>query len=434
MKTKSAVNRIVVTLLCFVMMLGIFATPIFADSETSITRLGGENRFETSTVISREGWDSSQSIVLASAASFADALAGVPLAYALDAPILLVSSDSVAPSVMSEITRLGADSAYILGGEAAVSKAVESQIAASCTVTRIAGGNRFETAGEIADHVVRLQGVPSEVFIVNSANYPDALSVSPVAAINGSPILYADATGTLNSATATRVGNREIHIIGGTSVIPTATVSALTRNGASMVRRTGGSDRFDTMLKVNTSYASLFTGDSVCVATGTNYPDALAGGVFAAKNSSPVVLVSEKAATDAIAPFIRNIDPASMYIFGGTSVVSNDLVQSLIRQSSITTTTTAATTTTTSATDATTTTTTEATTTTTTRSTSPTDSSGPFYIYADTIVYRANASSVIFHRSSDCSSMRSPSPLTYTQALEHGLRPCSNCCANCIYV
>ena len=56
--------------------------------ENRVDRIGGRNRFGTAVAISQEGWETSDYVVLARGDEFADALAGVPLAYSLDAPIL----------------------------------------------------------------------------------------------------------------------------------------------------------------------------------------------------------------------------------------------------------------------------------------------------------------------------------------------------------
>ena len=54
-----------------------------------IPRIYGGDRYETAVKVSRVGWDQGSTVILTRGDDFADALAGTPLAYAKDAPILL---------------------------------------------------------------------------------------------------------------------------------------------------------------------------------------------------------------------------------------------------------------------------------------------------------------------------------------------------------
>ena len=409
-----------------------------------VIRLGGEDRYETATLISAEGWTSADTVIIASATSFADALAGVPLAYALDAPILLVDGKTLNARTQREIIRLGADRAYILGGTAAVSQNVADQLSANgLSTVRISGSDRFETAVEIAKWMEALGAVNSDtVYFANAYNYPDALSVSSIAAITGSPILYAPATGSVGKTTAKCAGDLGMTnavVLGGTAAVGDDVYRSIAASGMTM-SRCGGSDRYETALMICGTLD--FSGKAVCFATGKNFPDALAGGVLAAKKGAPVVLVDEGADIGGIRTFVSHLAPNAAYVFGGTAVLSDALIKSCTNSAEVTpvTTTTAAATTTaaittTTTTAATTTTTTATTTTITATTTTSAAASGEevYHIYSDTTVYRASSSSEIFHRSGECSSMSSPIALTYAEAVTSELRPCANCCANCVY-
>lgn len=387
-------------------------------------RLGGADRYETAALISSEGWDSADTVVIASATGFADALAGVPLAYALDAPILLVDGKTLNPRTQREIIRLGAGRAYILGGVSAVSQNVADQLGEIGLATvRISGADRFETAVEIAKWMDALGAVNSDtVYFANAYNYPDALAVSSIAAITGSPILYAPATGSVGKTTAKcadDLGATNAVVLGGTAAVGDDVYRSIAASGMTM-NRCGGSNRYETALMV--CYTLDFSGKAVCFATGKNFPDALAGGVFAAKKGAPVVLVDEGADIGAIREFVSQLAPNAAYIFGGSAVLSDALIKRCTNSAEVTTATTTAAATTT-------------TTTTTVATTTTTAASGEeiYHIYADTTVYRANRSSEVFHRSEECSSMSSPIALTYAEAVERNLRACANCCANCVY-
>lgn len=94
----------------------------------SATRLAGKNRFETAAKISEEGFKKADTVVLAYGFNYADALAGVPLAQKLGAPILLTQTDKLPDETAAEIQRLGAKKAVILGGEGVISTSVENTL------------------------------------------------------------------------------------------------------------------------------------------------------------------------------------------------------------------------------------------------------------------------------------------------------------------
>ena len=86
------------------------------------SRLSGDNRYATAAAISQESYDKSDTVVLAYGMNYADALAGVPLAGNLDAPILLSNKDSISDETLNEIKRLGAKNVVILGEESVISE------------------------------------------------------------------------------------------------------------------------------------------------------------------------------------------------------------------------------------------------------------------------------------------------------------------------
>ncbi|WP_420437302.1 cell wall-binding repeat-containing protein [Candidatus Poriferisodalis sp.] len=92
--------------------------------------------------------------VVATDTVFADALAVGPLAYRGEHPVLLTPRDSLHPGVADFLER-NVDHVVILGGQAAVSNAVEDSIEElGITVDRLFGPDRFATAVEIAEELL----------------------------------------------------------------------------------------------------------------------------------------------------------------------------------------------------------------------------------------------------------------------------------------
>ncbi|GAM12029.1 bifunctional 2',3'-cyclic-nucleotide 2'-phosphodiesterase/3'-nucleotidase [Mesobacillus selenatarsenatis] len=282
---------------------------------TFVDRLAGFGRYETAIDISKEGWDSAETVVLVRSDQFADALAAAPLAYKYNAPILLTQSDKLNADTKAEIKRLGAKRVVIVGGTGAVSADIQSTLSHKMKlwVKRLGGENRFDTAALVAEEL----GNSKKAILVNGHNYPDAISVAPYAAKNGLPILLTDAAALPVETKAALNGVTETILVGGTSVISDKVEESV--KGAS---RFGGNSRFDTSYKVATELDSVKT--RVFVATGRGFADALAGSVLAAKEDAPVVLVDKDSMLKKVAELV---DGKSVTILGGDAVVSGSLIK-----------------------------------------------------------------------------------------------------------
>lgn len=359
---KRITKKLIATFMAVLMVFGaIVSAPIISGQQygANLVRMGGQDRFQTADWIANEGWDMSSSVILANGLSFPDALAGAPLAYALDAPILLVDGKQLSPTVRNRIQALGASRVYILGGSSAVSNQIESELKSkNYTVERIWGQNRYDTAVAVAEKLKTYKSTPREVFIVSGLNYPDALAVGPVAALKGVPVLYADPGGSLPRATSEFIastGATTAYIIGGPSAVSESVNANLRSAGILNVSRTYGSSRYETSVQVAETFADTFPQKNIAFATGKNYPDALAGGVFAAKHGAPLLLTdinhtaytygasgaSSVGMTAYAAPsstghalslvdYVAKINPENVYIFGGQNVLPDYVIQSYL--------------------------------------------------------------------------------------------------------
>ena len=303
-------------------------------------RLAGAGRYETAAAISKYEFTKADTVVLAYSMSYADALAGVPLANKLNAPILLTNKNSLDKATLAEIKRLGAKKIIILGGEGAIGSGVVKDLTANGikaeNIERIAGKTRYSTATAIAERLDKLNGSESqEVFFVFGGGFADALSISPVAAIKNAPILYLTTDGELNAETAAyieKLKGKDVkpYVIGGSGVISDnmkSKVSEALGVGVYDVTRLSGSNRYYTCYYVNKEFSSLW-GRSVCAATGTDFPDALAGGVLAARHKAPLILVGsslDKLNED----FLKEKLFYSELVFGGKSAVSDETVKQI---------------------------------------------------------------------------------------------------------
>ncbi len=298
--------------------------PVKPDTDVELIRLGGKTRIETAIEISKEGWDKSKVVILATANLFPDAMAGVPLAKAVDAPILLtVNGESLEKVVKDEIARLNPEKVYILGQTAAVNANIEKELKALYEVERVGGKDRFGTSAEIAYELEEIYGEKADaVYFVRSDEFPDALSVSAVAAIEHNPILYIAPNGQMDVDVAeyAKTIGTDATIIGGEAAVNSvgeASIKALFKN----VDRIYGKDRYATSVAICTAKDALFTGDATSLATGKKFPDALTGGAFAAKKNIPVLLVNGNVSPELV-KYLSTRPIATLYVFGGEAAVS----------------------------------------------------------------------------------------------------------------
>ncbi len=292
-------------------------------------RLAGFGRFDTAVDISENTYEDGEAdaVVLATGLDFPDALAGVPLSYAKDGPLLLTRSDNLPDETADEIDRVltEGDTVYVLGGEAAVSEEVADKLDdMNYGVERIAGEGRFDTAVKIAEEVT---GSPAEVFLTTGLDFADAVAASSPAAMRGAPILLThpdelseDTADYLNDNAASI---EEIHIIGGE-----AAVEDDVKTKAGGTNRVSGANRWAT----GTAIAEEFFEEPVkaTLATGLEFPDALAGGVYAALNDAPVLLTNYDELPGEVKDyFIGEEGIMNVSVFGGDGAVSDSVLRTI---------------------------------------------------------------------------------------------------------
>ncbi len=278
-----------------------------------IQRISGDNRYETAIEIARAGWpDGADNVVLATGATFPDALAGAPLAFQMDAPILLTPKAKLDQRVRKLMKDFGVKKVTILGGPNAVSSAVENELKKELklTVNRIQGENRYETAAAIAETLL-----PNRTAVVTyGGNFPDALSMAPYAAMYGHPIFLTDKN-ELSQATKKAMSSyTKTYVIGG----PNAISEKVSKQLPSPTR-IQGNDRYETSIAV-TKKLDLPTG-GVFVATGEGFADALTGSVLAAKFGAPTILTKKNQLPDSTYNFFKEEQTTDYIILGGESAV-----------------------------------------------------------------------------------------------------------------
>jgi trimeric autotransporter adhesin len=297
----------------------------FAVLRNRTLRIAGTNRYSTAIAISRQGWpDGAKAVVLARGDNYPDALAAAPFAYLVDAPILLTVPSQLGSTTLAEIQRLNPDKIYLIGGKNAISESTESMLqAAGYTVQRISGDTRYTTAISIADQMNAHGASFDTAFIVQGTNFPDALSAGAYAAMRGEPILLTP-TNSFPPVLSYAMANMNIEntfVIGGE-----AAVSASVFDQLPNPERIRGASRYLTSIALFERFFPYSGGslDQIFLSTGENYPDAIAGGVLAAKNGTGLILIYGPGTTPSAAMInqLRQRKINQTVFFGGTGSLS----------------------------------------------------------------------------------------------------------------
>lgn len=270
----------------------------------TVLRLAGVNRIDTAVAVSQSFWEGvgeaaeepyrAQSVVLSRSDLFADALGGAALAAAKKGPLLMTVPTSLAAATQAEMQRILApgSTVYLLGGTGALSATVESQVrAAGFTPRRLSGASRYDTSVAIANAI---DPTPDMVFAATAWDFPDALAAGAAAGSYDTPgstytaVLVLTNNATLPTATRnyldSKYASADFYAIGGQAVDALWPYDRYT---------VFGRNRYETAREVAYSFfgGSYYAG----IATGTNWPDALAGGALLGTVNGPLLLTAGNA-------------------------------------------------------------------------------------------------------------------------------------------
>lgn len=301
------------------------------------TRIGGQTRFETSLNIAKQyvGDKKLDNVVLTSGYGFADALTGSMLAKKLNSPIFLLGSAEQNKQTLDYIySKLSKDGhVYILGGTGAVPDSIKDGFIANgyseSNIVRLGGANRYETASKIAENENVITGTP--VIIANGENFPDALSMSPVSASKGYPIVITTSYNLPDYAKdyLAKVKPSQVYVAGGTGAVDKNVLSQIKQySGLSddKITRFNGNDRYETSKFIGEKFFA--DSQNVTVASGLDYPDALSGSILSAENNAPIILSDNGLVIQSREYVIRlNANQAKITFLGGTGAISDNTIE-----------------------------------------------------------------------------------------------------------
>lgn len=306
-------------------------------------RIAGDDRFATSVAISNAAYNTVPAqgvpvVYIVNGLGFADALSAGPAAAQNDGVMLLVRSTSIPAVVQLELDRLSPQRIVIAGGTGVISAGVQTALGAySNDVDRLGGSDRYETSRLIVDDAF---GVVDELFVATGSGFPDALAAGPAASRLGGPVLLVrGSASTVDPATEAMIrnlggapcgdcpGDVNVNIAGGTGVVSAAFELDIASITSGSTVRSGGDDRYETASLINLDVFGEYGSDYALLASGANFPDALAGGPLAAIADAPLYLSRTSCIPASAFDDILFLFTKEVWVIGGAGVLSSQVMQ-----------------------------------------------------------------------------------------------------------
>jgi putative cell wall-binding protein len=201
---------------------------------------------------------------------------------------------------------------------------------------RLSGPDRYATAADVALDSAWGNNKDS-ITVVNGENFPDGLAAAALGdrillvRADSIPAATSDAIKALEKNINGGDGVGTINVVGGTGVVSSSVLEQLDAlNGSTDgVVRHGGDTRYDTAIKVAKAIATANGGlGNVVLATGTDFPDALAAGPLAVAAGAPIVLNSGASLLPAVKAFLQGAT-GTVHVIGGEGVIPKSVVQEI---------------------------------------------------------------------------------------------------------
>ena len=244
--------------------------------------------------------------------------------------MLLTLPGSIPPATVNELKRLRPGRIVVLGAAGAVAEAVVAglrPLATTGRVDRIGGSDRYATAAALS--AVSFDPGVAVAYVATGRDFPDALGGANAGGVTDGPVLLVADSG-IPAATAAelaRLKPTSIVLLGGSGAVPDAVAASLAAFSPT-VTRVFGPDRYATAAAV--SARTFAPGVPVAfVATGTDFPDALAGASAAATQGGPLLLVRPTVIPAATLAELRRLKPRRIVVLGGPAAVGDVVLPQL---------------------------------------------------------------------------------------------------------
>jgi putative cell wall-binding protein len=207
-----------------------------------------------------------------------------------------------------------------------VTVAADVRLDPTISVSRLDAPDRYAESVAISKRVA--PATAPLIYIASGEGFSDALSGASVAAQRGAPLLLSTSTGVtpVVAEEVKRLRPATIVVLGGETTLHLGVVTQLLSLVPDVVvTRIGGKDRYEVSrnLITNTTFGAAGS-ESIYLASGRVYPDALSASPAAAKVKAPVMLIDGQASslTSSEKSIFEQHGALRITILGGTDTVS----------------------------------------------------------------------------------------------------------------
>ena len=193
------------------------------------------------------------------------------------------------------------------------------------SVGRVGGLNRYDTAARLSQDVP----VGGRVFVASGDDYPDALAAAARAGDGRSAILLTreDSVPSVTREALSRLDPRQIGVVGGREKISSEVMGELLAYTRDVVR-VAGTTRYGTAAAV-AELDPAPRGGTVYVASGLDFPDALAAAARAGAEDSAILLVKDDSVPSQTVEALERLAPSRIVLAGGTTAVQDKVARQL---------------------------------------------------------------------------------------------------------
>ena len=299
-----------------------FMNELYKFPYSTVTRYAGSDRYATSALINKSVGTNSKIAVISSGNSFPDTIVASILAGQFNANMFINKPNSLTVEINTAIESGSLETVYSIGGNALPTSVKNKIRNKGIDLINISGPNRFDTSASVAENSEN----KSKVFLANGNNFPDSLSIAPLALREGYSLVLTDGSNLTTNVSKILNEAEEVVIVGGTGSVSSPIENRLLKNGKK-VSRISGSNRYDTSMKIASNYYK--NTDFVLAASGNNYADALTGTVLANKLNAPIILVSGNSLNSEQKSYLNSQKINTLYILGGSGSVSSNLEKNI---------------------------------------------------------------------------------------------------------
>jgi len=198
-------------------------------------------------------------------------------------------------------------------------------------VDRVAGKDRYSTSVDMSRTI---PGGTDTVFLVSGEDYPDALAAAPVVAAERGRMLLTTRhqIPAIVQQELRRLAPAQVVLVGGEpTLFPRIQAQAAAMAPRAEIVRIAGTNRVDTAMQLLDRLRQRAAAGVVWVASGRNFPDALAAGAVAARQGHGLVLTL--GANEQFTQQIQERLPATTrFIIVGSAASVDSRVEAMLRQ------------------------------------------------------------------------------------------------------